>query len=415
MLFRSDSEERQNLAELGRVIQTQLNQQQHDIASKAKSEFLSRMSHEIRTPMNGIIGMTAIALQQDQSQERIMDCLQKIQSSSDYLLGLINDILDMSKIESGKMKLEVFSFDLNEMLDTIKELIMPQAALKNITFIQDIQLTHGFFAADRMRISQVLINLLGNAVKFTPAKGRITLTVREEQAHESMGQGMPGMVPVYFAVSDTGIGIAAEDQDRVFRSFEQAVDRNPSKQQGTGLGLSISSRLVQLMGCNIHLESTLGEGSTFSFRILLAPGEDEKAERQEEEVSFDGYHILVVEDNEINAEIAQCLLEERGFCVDCVYDGSQAVERIRTTEPGTYDVILMDIMMPVMDGLDATRAIRAMEREDCHTIPIIAMSANAFDDDLKKSVECGMNGHLSKPVEVDKLYRTLDGVLRNGK
>ena len=415
MRIAEDSEERQNLAELGRVIQTQLNQQQHDIASKAKSEFLSRMSHEIRTPMNGIIGMTAIALQQDQSQERIMDCLQKIQSSSDYLLGLINDILDMSKIESGKMKLEVFSFDLNEMLDTIKELIMPQAALKNITFIQDIQLTHGFFAADRMRISQVLINLLGNAVKFTPAKGRITLTVREEQAHESMGQGMPGMVPVYFAVSDTGIGIAAEDQDRVFRSFEQAVDRNPSKQQGTGLGLSISSRLVQLMGSNIHLESTLGEGSTFSFRILLAPGEDEKAERQEEEVSFDGYHILVVEDNEINAEIAQCLLEERGFCVDCVYDGSQAVERIRTTEPGTYDVILMDIMMPVMDGLDATRAIRAMEREDCHTIPIIAMTANAFDDDLKKSVECGMNGHLSKPVEVDKLYRTLDGVLRNGK
>nr|WP_297864041.1 ATP-binding protein [uncultured Acetatifactor sp.] len=408
-----DPEERQNLAELGRVIQTQLNQQQHDIASKAKSEFLSRMSHEIRTPMNGIIGMTAIALQQDQSQERMIDCLQKIQSSSDYLLGLINDILDMSKIESGKMRLEPVNFDMKEMLDTIKELITPQSAAKEITFVQDIRLTQRFFMADRMRISQVLINLLGNAVKFTPVKGRVTLTVQEEiQNGKGAEQNLEGKVLVTFAVSDTGIGIAKEDQERVFRSFEQAVDKNPSKQQGTGLGLSISSRLVQLMGSSIRLESTVGEGSTFSFTVLLAPGKDAEAQGQEREVSFEGYRILVVEDNEINAEIAQCLLEERGFGVDCVYDGVQAVERIRDTAPGTYDVILMDIMMPVMDGLDATRTIRGMERADCHTIPIVAMSANAFDDDLKKSVECGMNGHLSKPVEVDKLYQMLDEVLR---
>lgn len=408
-----DPEERQNLAELGRVIQGQMNQQQHDIASKAKSEFLSRMSHEIRTPMNGIIGMTAIALQQDQRQERIMDCLQKIQSSSNYLLGLINDILDMSKIESGKMRLESVHFDMEEMLDTIKELIIPQAAGKDITFVQDIRLTHHFFLADRMRISQILINLLGNAVKFTPAKGRVTLTVREEAcAAERKKENEEGKTLVSFAVSDTGIGIAKEDQERVFRSFEQAVDKNPSKQQGTGLGLSISSRLVQLMGSNIRLDSTPGEGSTFCFEVLLALGEDQETQEGESEVSFEGYRILVVEDNEINAEIAQCLLEERGFAVDCVYNGLQAVERIRDTAPGAYDVILMDIMMPVMDGLDATRSIRAMEREDCHTIPIIAMSANAFDDDLKKSVECGMNGHLSKPVEVDKLYQTLDEVLR---
>lgn len=397
-------EEYQNLAELGRVIQSQLTQQQHDIASKAKSDFLSRMSHEIRTPMNGIIGMTAIALQQEQSQERILDCLQKIQSSSNYLLGLINDILDMSKIESGKMKLELMNFNLQEMLDTIKELIITQAAVKDIDFIQDIDVRHNWLLADRMRISQVLINLLGNAVKFTPAKGRVTLTVQEIRTEEEAAV-------FYFAVRDTGIGIPKEDQKRVFRSFEQASEVNPSKQQGTGLGLSISSRLVQLMGSNIQLESEPGEGSTFSFSISLKLGENMEEEVKEEEISFKGCRILVVEDNELNAEIAMTLLEERDFAVDCVYNGAEAVERIRTTAPGTYDVILMDIMMPVMDGLEATRTIRSMEREDCHKIPIVAMSANAFDDDLRKSVECGMNGHLSKPVEVDKLYRMLGEVI----
>lgn len=282
---------------------------------------------------------------------------------------------------------------------------MPQAAAKKIEFVQKVELTHHWFVADRMRISQVLINLLGNAVKFTPEEGKVILTVREIESTDENAA-------VYFAVQDTGIGIAKEDQDRVFRSFEQASGVNPSKQQGTGLGLSISSRLVQMMGSSIELSSASGEGSIFSFLVSLALGTDEQTTSHKEEISFEGCRVLVVEDNEINAEIAQCLLEEREFKVDCVYNGAQAVERIRTTKPGTYDVILMDIMMPVMDGLDATRAIRAMEREDCHTIPIVAMSANAFDDDLKKSVECGMNGHLSKPVEVGKLYRTLDEVIR---
>ncbi len=401
--FLEDGEERQKLAELGSVIQSQLNQKQHDLASKAKSDFLSRMSHEIRTPLNGIMGMTAIALQGEQSRERMLDCLNKIQDSSKYLLGLINDILDMSKIESGKMHLEPQDFDIQEMIGTIRELVLPQMEAKHIEYVQDVRLDHRWFMGDRLRISQVLINLLGNASKFTPENGRVTLTVRES--------AVQGARPnVYFAVQDNGMGIGKEDQKRVFRSFEQAAGAN-TVSKGTGLGLSISSRLVQMMGSAIKLESELGKGSCFSFEIPLETGQGVSEDREEESFSFEGYRVLVVEDNELNSEIACCLLEDSGFSVDCVFDGAQAVERIKTTEPGTYDVILMDIMMPVMDGLDATRAIRAMSREDCRRIPIVAMSANAFDDDLKKSVECGMNGHLSKPVEVEKLFKMLKSIL----
>ncbi len=398
-------EERQKLVEVGSVIQSQINQQRHDLASKAKSDFLSRMSHEIRTPMNGIIGMTTIALKNEQDKDKMLDCLNKIQDSSKYLLVLINDILDMSKIESGKMHLYVDDFDIHEMLDGVASLILMQAQAKEIEFVQEIDLTHGWFVGDQLRIRQVLVNLLGNAVKFTGKNGRITLTVQEK----SHGDEIP---TVYFAVQDSGIGISKENQERVFRAFEQAQEANAvSGQQGTGLGLSISSRLIQMMGSTIKLESELGKGSCFSFEIPLPPGQEEKTVEEEEKVSFENFRVLIVEDNQLNMEIARYLLEDYGFIVDEAYDGAQAVERIKTTEPGTYDLILMDIMMPVMDGLEATRTIRGLDREDCKTLPIIAMSANAFDDDLRKSVECGMNGHLSKPVEVDKLYQMLKEIL----
>jgi signal transduction histidine kinase/CheY-like chemotaxis protein/GGDEF domain-containing protein/PAS domain-containing protein len=398
--------ELKNLIKLSRIIQGQINQQRHDLASKAKSDFLSRMSHEIRTPMNGIIGMIEIARHKDQSPEKIQDCLQKIETSSHYLLGLINDILDMSKIESGKMYLESADFSMKALLDTIRELIYPQAAAKSVNFIEDLHLKHEWFEGDQLRISQILINLLGNAVKFTPKHGTVTLTIREEM-------DCNGSAGIYFEVKDTGIGIVKEDQERIFRSFEQSQSNMISGQTGTGLGLSISSRLIKMMGSSIKLKSEISKGSTFSFTLMLPLGEEQEINLTEMEEKFDGYHVLIVEDNELNAEIAQGILEEYHFNVDLVYNGKEAVTRMKQTEPGTYDLILMDIMMPVMDGLDATRTIRQMEREDCKKIPIIAMSANAFDDDLKKSIECGMNGYLSKPVEVDKMYRLLKEILKS--
>jgi signal transduction histidine kinase/ActR/RegA family two-component response regulator len=394
------------LAELGNAVQSKINQQRHDMNSRAKAEFLSRMSHEIRTPMNSIIGMTAIALQENQSRERMLDCLRKIKNSSDFLLGLINDFLDMSKLESGEVQLEAVDFSMKELLDTTVELFTPQVEEKSLELIQDISLKHEWFEGDRLRITQILANLMDNAVKFTGGHGKVVLAVREEPLD-------PETAKLFFSVRDTGMGIGKQEQARISRYFEQEDEDVITFSKGTGLGLTICSRLAKLMGSRLELESEPGVGSVFGFALILPFGRKER--NREEKISFDGFRVLVVEDNELNAEIAQSILEDYHFAVDCVYDGAQALERIRESEPGTYDLVLMDILMPVMDGLDATRAIRALDREDCKTLPIVAMSANVFDDDLKKAEECGMNGHLSKPVEIDKLYQMLKKILSGKK
>ena len=400
----------EDLRQMTGVLQGYLRQRQHDAAAQAKSEFLSRMSHEIRTPMNGIIGMTNIALFPGKTREEMVQCLQKISVSSQYLLGLLNDILDMSKIESGKMQIVPENFSIDEMLTTIRELIAPQAQAKNIRFVEDIQLETRWFIADRLRISQILVNILGNAVKFTPAGGTIRLTVQERQ----VGEGNTGKYSdVFFAVSDTGIGISKENQERVFRSFEQVSGVNSGGIQGTGLGLSISSRLARLMGGKINLTSEPGKGSTFDFTLPLPHGEETQPEIITQDSCFDGKNALLVEDNELNAEIAQTILEGMGFTVENVTDGDEAVETLRSRQPGTFDVVLMDIMMPRMNGLEATRLIRSTEeRPDLKVLPILAMSANAFDDDVKKSLESGMNEHLSKPIEMDKLTAALRRALK---
>ena len=399
-------EECKCLEEISAIIQNRLNLERHDLSAKAKSDFLARMSHEIRTPMNGIIGMTEIALKDGQTEERRIDCLRKIEYSSEYLLGLINDILDMSKIESGKMRLIEEKCNLMEMIQGLRPLLEAKLNENNIQYIADIQLKNHWFMADSLRLNQVLVNLLGNALKYSRPDGHVWLTVRETEEEK-------GFSNLYFQVRDDGIGIAPEKQQLIFRQFEQADNSENARKQGTGLGLAISRRIVRMMDSDIKLESEPGKGSSFSFNVKLQPvsGEKTTVTSQPEEISFPGKRILVVEDNELNMEIICTILENYGIATEQAVNGKEAVRRMEESVPGYYDMIFMDIMMPEMDGLEATRTIRNLDREDCKKIPIYAMSANAFDEDVKRSLASGMNGHLSKPVNLQVLEKTLQKVL----
>lgn len=399
-------EECKCLEEISAIIQNRLNLERHDLSAKAKSDFLARMSHEIRTPMNGIIGMTEIALKDGQTEERRIDCLRKIEHSSEYLLGLINDILDMSKIESGKMRLIEEKCNLMEMIQGLHPLLEAKLNENNIQYIADIQLKNHWFLADSLRLNQVLINLLGNALKYSKPDGHVWLTVRETEEEK-------GFSNLYFQIRDDGIGISLENQQLIFRQFEQADNSDNARKQGTGLGLAISRRIVRMMDSDIKLESEPGKGSSFSFSVKLQPvsGEKTTVTSQPEEISFPGKRILVVEDNELNMEIICTILENYGIETEQAVNGKEAVRRMEESVPGYYDMIFMDIMMPEMDGLEATRTIRNLDREDCKKIPIYAMSANAFDEDVKRSLASGMNGHLSKPVNLQVLEKTLWEVL----
>lgn len=399
-------EECKCLEEISAIIQNRLNLERHDLSAKAKSDFLARMSHEIRTPMNGIIGMTEIALKDGQTEERRIDCLRKIEHSSEYLLGLINDILDMSKIESGKMRLIEEKCNLMEMIQGLRPLLEAKLNENNIQYIADIQLKNHWFMADSLRLNQVLVNLLGNALKYSRPDGHVWLTVRETEEEK-------GFSNLYFQVRDDGIGIAPEKQQLIFRQFEQADNSENARKQGTGLGLAISRRIVRMMDSDIKLESEPGKGSSFSFNVKLQPvsGEKTTVTSQPEEISFPGKRILVVEDNELNMEIICTILENYGIKTEQAVNGKEAVRRMEESVPGYYDMIFMDIMMPEMDGLEATRTIRNLDRKDCKKIPIYAMSANAFDEDVKRSLASGMNGHLSKPVNLQVLEKTLQKVL----
>lgn len=396
------------LWELGTIIQNRINLTHHDQSAQAKSEFLARMSHEIRTPMNGIIGMTEIALKENQTEAARLECLQKVRSSSEYLLGLLNDILDMSKIESGKMSLVEEDFDLPQLLNELHPVLDAKFEEKQQLFRTDIQLNNDWFRSDSLRITQVLINLLGNAIKYSGSGTEILLTVRE-----TVLSG--GCSRVYFAVQDHGIGIGEADRQRIFQSFEQ-LDSSVARRQGTGLGLAISNRLVHMMGSSIHLDSTVGQGSTFSFSLTLKHGTAQAsrpAQQPEGELKFNGLRVLVAEDNALNMEILKTFLEDMDCRVDCACNGSEAVEKFRASPEGYYRVVFMDVMMPVMDGLAATHAIRTLPRKDSAAVPIVAVSANAFDEDIKRSLASGMNAHLSKPIEVQKLRELLRQLTSN--
>jgi signal transduction histidine kinase/CheY-like chemotaxis protein len=374
-----------------------------EAATLAQKEFLARMSHELRTPMNGVLGMTRLALQADPPPVQ-QTYLKKIQSSASLLLGIINDILDFSRIEAGKMSIERHGFDLRQMVDNVCEIVMPRITEKNLEFHLNVDASvPRYVMGDELRLSQILLNLLGNASKFT-LQGAISLFVEATPS-----PGAPQKLRLRCRVRDSGIGMDDEQRRSLFKPFSQADVSTSRKFGGTGLGLSISRALVELMGGTISVESTPGRGSEFMFTVemetLDGPPQDiEAAGDAPGGGRCDGSRILLVEDNEINQEIAIALLQDMGATVDVADNGEKGLAAFMEKD---YDLILMDVRMPVMDGLEAARRIRAAAKHDAVTIPIIAMTANAMQEDRQNSEDAGMNAHIAKPIDVRELRKVV--------
>jgi CheY-like chemotaxis protein/two-component sensor histidine kinase len=367
------------------------------------------MSHEIRTPMNAIIGMTDIAKKTDDPQRK-EDCLTKISLASKHLLNLINDVLDMSKIEADKLDLDFHPLSMLKVIrDSVSVMSVRSEEKKQMLTVDIDDSLPKFIIGDELRLMQIITNLLSNAIKFTPEGGRISLIATHD----------PTSASIRIEVADTGIGISKEQQKRLFNSFEQADAGTTRKFGGTGLGLVISKQLVEKMGGHIWVESAPGEGATFIFTFKYESCEDDfDIEQYNSYLSrtvidlpnFEGRTIIVAEDVEINQEIISAMLEETALVSDFAINGVDAVSMFKKT-PDKYDLILMDIQMPEMDGYDATRAIRALGTEKAVSIPIIALSANVFKEDIDKCLEAGMTGHLGKPIDYDVLISTLNQYL----
>lgn len=388
--------------------------QKAEAANRAKSGFLSKMSHEIRTPMNAIVGLSNLASMSADVTPSVAEYLQKIQSSSHYLLALINDILDMSKIENEKMVLDEEEFTLSVMLNELESMIQSQGEQKGLDCTFHYQIPHDWLVGDVIRLKQVLTNLMSNALKFTPSGGTILLNAAELSHTDTHAK-------IRFSVSDTGVGIPEDALERIFVAFEQAGN-SISKSSGTGLGLPISQTIVHLMGGNLSVESTPGKGSEFSFtiefpicrekpRIQQDNALDPESDAQEQP-DLAALQILLAEDNDLNAEIAVELLEMQGAHVQRVQNGQEAVDQFRNSPSGYYHCILMDIQMPVKNGLDATREIRELSHPDAQNIPIIAMTANSFKEDMDAAYAAGMNNFVPKPIDVSHLFQVLSEILK---
>ena len=377
-------------------------------ASKAKTDFLSNMSHDIRTPMNAIIGITTLMKNELHEPEKLAEHLGKLESSGQLLLGIINNILDMSRIESGKTTLNVEKMNLPQQISQLDSIIRQQAGQRSQSFTVSTNLQHENVLADPNRLNQVLMNILSNAVKYTPTGGHIRFEVEELPRNEHYAR-------YRFVVQDDGIGMSADYQKTLFDPFTREERSGTNKVQGTGLGMAITKSVIDLMGGSISVESATGKGTRFEvvleFPIDTEADTVQKAQAlpEEEEATspLSGMKFLCAEDNAINAEILQMLLEAKGASCTICPNGQEIVDAFASVKPGDYDMILMDIQMPVMDGLEATRRIRSSENPLGRTIPILAMTANAFLEDMQKSKEAGMDEHLSKPVDISALEQTV--------
>lgn len=374
------------------------------LANNVKTEFLSHMSHDIRTPINGIMGMLQIIEQKRDDQAKVDDCLQKIRSASGHLLSLINDILDLSRLESGSLDSEEKQFDINDELQAIDDICSVQAQEKGLKYKEHRgELAHTVLVGSTLYLRRILLNLFSNAVKYNKPQGRITTSVREVRQEQNT-------VYLEFKISDTGIGMSEEFiKERLFAPFMQEHDDVRSQYNGTGLGMAIVKKLTEAMGGTIAVESALDLGTTFTVVLpfKLGGAGPQPAQAWYKPGDIRGMRILVAEDNTLNLEIIQFMLENAKAVVTVAHDGQEAVDIFAQSAENSFDVILMDMMMPRLGGCEATQAIRALGRSDAQSVPIIAVTANAFSEDIQKALAAGMDGHLAKPVEYEKLLRTL--------
>ena len=387
------------------VIEAEQEKQNAQKANIAKTNFLASMSHDIRTPMNAIVGMTDIAKYNIDDKDKVWECLNKITASSTQLLNLLNNILDMSEIEMDELKLKETQFSMTEMVENLHVVLSQMARGRKVELEMTCEAEHVNLMGDEVRLRQVLMNMVSNSIKYTEAFGRVRAAVKECSDDEDYA--------VFdIVVEDTGVGMTEEFiQNQMFQPFERAQDKYVQKIEGSGIGMSITKRILDAMGAELRIESTVGVGSKFLVHVRFKKDKEiQKNFRQEDGVAVldaTGKRILVVEDNDVNMEIITAILEHTHAHVTCAWDAEEAIDLISQSMEGHYDMILMDIQMPGMDGYAATRAIRSMDRKDTMTIPIMAMTANAFAQDVEKALSAGMNAHIAKPIDVDELFQKM--------
>lgn len=378
-------------------------------ANSAKTVFLNSMSHDIRTPMNAIIGFTDLLGENLGDEKKARDYISKIKSSSDYLLSLINNVLEMARIESGRSDLDERDISVEKSLDAVYWIFEAQMKEKHIDFIWDVNVKHNNIKCDAVKLKEILMNIINNAYKYSLPGDSVAVRIEEIPCDRD------GYARIQTTVKDTGIGMSEEFLEHIFEDFTRAQTSTESGQFGTGLGMAIVKKIVDLMGGTIDVQSRQGIGTTFTVtlehKIAEIAAENREVVKSTEDYSFRGKRILLVEDNDLNAEIAQTILAGTGMTVDRAYAVIQCVDVLKGSEPGYYDMVLMDIQMPNMDGYEATRIIRQLEDKRLSEIPIIAMTANAFAEDRKQAFDAGMNGHIAKPINAENLKMTLAGIL----